>query len=900
METNEQKGVLRPPILASKLTNSNQNYNLSDGDNSLYQSRETYSNSVSRPPECDIHYNGQVENYSSNPKKFILNPPADSLEETHLSGGATGLKAVQELKRKVKACETITTDMLVDGRFIPPHLLRTLIDKHSKKVALVLSGLGTGKSWSLSKIMQEANGGRGVASCHRIGLSEQLGRDFVADNYRAVLHTGGELSDRLAITVHSLPRGVQTERTSRAFDGGMFVIDESNSVAAEINNATIKNEALTIQAIGEAINKSAMTVCADAHLDLSTVDLLAAAGVSADDMLLIVVDRPELQGYTVRIWEDETGADGKPATKAAFMNQILADVRNDLKVIVTSLSATFLEELNREAEKQSIGDGYGGKLLITGNTPVSVREELTADSYQDYKLVMLSPSMSTGISFNKTILQGGKVINCPDYQHADRSYVVLSNSVDTGGFQDGLQAMMRERAVNNSTVNCYYAESPVPLPPVSRIARHAANEIEARKAAFDELAKYVPDDVDPAAIWKKHRPAQDAADTFMLSQALRTGEQKRDFLNLFIEQCEAKGATVERCELAALADGEITFKMLQEEKQREREAWKQDRIDAMKLVDDDVDNLDESILKPAQDRQYIEQQCVADFDQMEPNERGELIDLVYPESGKSILQVAREVERSQTDEKMLADIVSAAMLGVSGGEGDTLRFLEKSSTDKKHWFNRAKYTRLVMKAAGISLVDDELMFTDSVVLNSQEVRKRGGVSSGLFYSLKQNPKPAIMCGLIKLETNPDEVKANPLPFIIDMMAGLGIKTRKVRKKQEWSVQADSFETVLAMVNRRKGAGINEQKEWLDLINEYIESYHARKSAQNERDAGNRTKAPDNVTTALSDALDHVERPELLADAIQYFEPFHSRIKAGKLSKTMLSLMVKKWLDNSAE
>ncbi|CAA6815268.1 MAG: Unknown protein [uncultured Thiotrichaceae bacterium] len=863
MYKSDEKGVIRLPILAGSEPDVKLSYISANGANTSYS---TLSN-----------HDSQLNN---NIKLFT--------------------KAVKNIEQKVKLTCVIHPSELVDGRFLPSELLIKLIKKHGKKAILLRSGLGTGKSWSLAEVMQGQNRGRGVAACHRIGLTQQLSNKFNADNYRSVRDAGGEYSDRLGTTIHSLPRMLTTDRTANAFDSGLFVLDESNSCAAEITNATVKNEALTIKSVGEAYQKAELMVCADAHLDLSTVDLLEAAGVPLDEMMLIVVDYPELEGYTVNIWEDEPGDDGKPATKAAFMNQILADVRNNLKVIVTSLSATFLEELNREAEKQGIADGIGGKRLVTSDTPMIDREALTAESYQGDVLTMLSPAMSTGISFNKTrISETGSVINCPDYKHADRCYVVLSNGMDTGGYQDGLQAMMRERAVKDSTINCYYAESPVPLPSASRIAKVAQNESKANKAAFDELAKHVAPGINPAEIWGRNRPNHNKADAFLLSQALRTGEQKRDFLELFVEECQVKGATVnEHCPVSELADGKITFQVLKAEKQKEREEWKQARIDAMKLDSDDVDGLDDAIAKPALDRLYIEEQAVIDFDQLELSERGEWIERFYPESGKGIQNIAREIERSQADTKLIAELVSAGMLGASGGEGDRVRFLEKSTTDKKHWFSRAKYTQLILKAAGVAEVNGELIAGAEIALNAKEVRKMKSPCYGLYHSLKQNPEPAIMCGYISVETKPADVKANPLPFMLDMLASIGIKTRKARGKPEWKIQGDSLDSVLGMVNRRKAGGINELKDYFDKITEYIDSYHARKSAQTERDSGNKDRTPDNVLAAMNGALDRVNRPELLDAAIEYFEPFHDRIKAKKLSATVLHLMVKRWLDNT--
>lgn len=800
------------------------------------------------------------------------------------------LAAIQQLLKTVPSLERISPSDLIDGKYLPAPLLQKLMAKHQKKAVLLRGGLGIGKSTALAALMAEFFNGKGVAICHRIGLTRQLCKTFDADYYQNMKREGGLMSDRIGTTVHSLPDMLRIERVAPAFQKGLLVIDESNSVAAEIITDVVKNEALTIQSIGKAVKQAGAVVCADAHLDLSTVKLLQAAGIKPDDMLLIIVDKPELEGYTVKIWEDEKDQKGKSLTKPAFINQILSDLLKGLKVIVTSLSATFLEELDREAHKK----GINKRVLITSKSTTATKEQMTAESYQDYDLVMLSPAMSTGISFDRTItLESGRVIPCPDYRHADRCYVILSNAQDTGTHQDGLQAMLRERAVKDKTIRCFYQEAPSPLPKASQVAKGFENQLK----AWHESAIEVCGEEALAKIIQNIRPNQTAAESFLMSQAVKVASDKQNFLELFIEECTAKGAIIKSCKVKELATGDVTYESLREERQRIRAEWVDARVTAIKLNEgEDIDPNDE-LLKPSLDRRYIEQKACIDFEQLEPTERAEWVDLILPDQGKkSLLTTVREWERAYADKAQLVEVVKAALVGVSAGDDDRVSFLEKTTTSKAHWLNLAKYTRLALQAAGVTEINGELIAGKADKLEESKVKNQKHGAYALWTNLAQNPEPAVLCGLLNVDTDSQKVKANPLPYMVDILEAIGIKLRKVRGKEEYTVCTESLETALAMINRRRLAGINELKERIDQFNAYLAKYQARKHAESNRDLGNRQTVPNDVIEALTVALGDLGHSEKIDSAIDYMEPFHGRIVAKKLSYTAITLILKKWIE----
>jgi len=774
---------------------------------------------------------------------------------------------------------SIPESSLISGKYIPSDLINELIKGSGKRVVLVRSGLGTGKSTALASLMHSNYEGRGVAICHRVGLTRQLCSSFSADYYESIKTEAGIESERIGTTIHSLPMVCRADRARAAFDRGLLIVDESNSVSAEINSDVIKNEPAVIGALKQACQSARTVVCADAHLDQSTINLMLACGFDRNDMLLINVIKPELAGYKVKLWQDEGVVKGKSKGRSAFINQILADLSDGLKVTVTSLSAAFLEVLNREAGKRGVN-----KVMITSKTPLSVREALNAESYQDYDLVMLSPSLSTGISFDRTVTLGdGTVTPCPDYRHADRVYVMLTNAQGTGTHQDGLQAMLRERAVGNKTINCMYQESPIPLTTPERA-------LLAQESRIAMLEKLIVENG-----WEVPRDSRSESQSLLINQSVLHAEQKQEFLSLFAAECESKGAELTYCELSELTDGDVTQDTIDADNLAERDAWIAERVNAPALPDDEsAVDLSDDALKPALDRQYIENQLCVDWDSLQESERTDLVNQVFPAEGAGIMPTIRKIERAYADEKLLKRVVKAAVVGVSGGDGDKVRFIEKMRTEKALWLSQAKYTRLVLKAVGVTESDGVLSLAEGVVIDDRVIKDTRHPANGLCQSIINNPVAAIDSGLVDLETDPAHVKKAPLLYILRMATALGIKTRKKRKAQSWAVQADSVAPLLAIVNRRKHAGINELKARCDLFDEYQAKYTARMHYQSMRDMQNRSPVCVDAERMASAAMQNLGAPELTQAATEYLEPYFGRIKQGRFTQTTVDIILRNW------
>lgn len=785
----------------------------------------------------------------------------------------------------------IKKDQLISGKYIPSTLLNTIIQENNKAIVLVAAGLGVGKSTASAQLMTDQYNGIGVAVSHRRKLTSQLCASFDASNYEVVKQKDeGASIQRLGTTIQSLPSMIDNPFCTEAFNDGLLVIDESNSVASEFTGKTIKNEAATMQALKRAIEKSKTTLCLDAHVDSSTVNMLIAAGVKRSEMLLIEVEKPELEDYELRVFEAED-TKSRSELEPATINQIISDLNKGLKVIVASLSASFLDSLQTEVQKE----GIFHHVKITGNTKAKVFDSLNADTYGDYQLVMLSPAMSTGISFDK--------------DNADTCYVFLSNNEGTGSYQDGLQAMMRDRSIKSRVINCIYREAPTPLTTEQQVIRRDNRRIQALENFLQDHNLY--------SVFNKTRPDQDRIDAFLRNQLIKQSVEKLDFINLFISECKLKGAKVNRCKVSDFDSGNVTIETLKAEKELVEQARIDSIVTACKPEDIDLDS--DIDAQPIYDRDYIERFSATDFDELSTNERIELIEKVLPSEGVGIVPRIRSFERSQQKPSTIKSLAEIALIGASNDDNDRINFAEKITTSKLHWPEQARYTKFILKACGVVETNGTLTIPDTITLDAKSV-KGNGCANSLYQALKNSPEKAINCGMLGLSVSEKDlpsIKENPFPYMIDMISKAGIKLKKKRGAESYTVDTESLSDDIGFMNRRKSAGINESQEWLDRVDEYLKAHKSRKSKAQAIDAAvtdtlpesasaEATKAlsggivsetPSNVIGAIDKALKKTSNQHMLSDAIEYLEPFHSRIDKGLFSMNNVQLLVNKFVDS---
>jgi hypothetical protein len=398
------------------------------------------------------------------------------------------------------------------------------------------------------------------------------------------------------------------------------------------------------------------------------------------------------------------------------------------------------------------------------------------------------------------------------------------------------------------------------------------------------------------------RPASRKVDNFLWSEMTKQAREKIDFLPLFLNECRQKGATVKHCSSTELiAEGKITAQTLASDK-KEIELERIESIMTAEKLTDDLELSSDIDLKPMEARKKIEQFASVDFDHIGNAEKLELINKVSPaDDKKSCIGRIRRLERSFTPAPMLKKQVEIAMIGARNDDSDRVNFAEKITTRKIHWVEQARFTAKALKACGV--VDDGALLdlAELPPLNEASAKSHPKYQA-LYRVLKKAPEKAIMCGMLGASIKLSEasnIKRAPFPYMITIFNNLGIKLRKSRGLEQYTVDAASLQFDIDMINRRRVAGINESKEWLDRIDEYLQAHQARKAQAQKLDHAVIEAVPDSVSGAIAKALDKIEQIDLLHDAVEYLTPFHSRIEKGALSMINIELMVNRFVNSQA-
>ena len=725
-----------------------------------------------------------------------------------------------------------TTD-LEHGRFLPADKIHEEADKAGARVVVLSVGMGAGKTEQFKKALHQHHQGRGIMLSHRVALVKSTASRLEIADYQAIkdARMGGNGCMAYASTVHSQYQLMAIEQVQEALSGGIVGLDESESIASEFLNTTIKNEPLVLDALRQTAKGSKLLMLMDAHAGAGTAALLRALGYRQDEILLITADVREFNGYRARVFQEvEGGSD----VKTAFMGRILADLREGKKVIVTSLSKTILDELDKHV---------AGKLptvtaiKVTSETSSSsAAARLNADTYADYQLVMLSPSMSTGISFDK--------------HHADSMYCFAVNASDTGTPFDALQAMLRDRAVKSRELNIYVQN----INGLSKANALALVWYKQERAFLDiagEMLNSVPESEREhfAARFEALRPAPGETFGFLRDIAVETASAKENFLAILESELQAKGATVEHCGIDALINAELTTeerkeakaKAAEERLQAVEQSPKVSRQEAETLRSGYANNQEKGAIvdrlaldTPAKvravlDRHFVERETACNLDELPPVERREMLADVLDDGLVSRL---REWDLVRANPADLKRIQKAAAFGVQADEYDEPGFMEKLSSDRLSWPDRGHYGRMALQAVGITFDPDtgrvswdgDGLITDKRVKNSAD---RGGAFG---QACQRSAKRVIESGLLPIQTIPMLLKKHPADHLRIALETYGVKLRKVRgvKPVEYIADPENIARLVALVNARRDAGRDTVAERIQRMDEYLDHAPVRK------------------------------------------------------------------------
>lgn len=791
----------------------------------------------------------------------------------HHSFSSKTPRRLTELSKLGIETVTITRDQLILGKYLPKELIEQIIADSGKKAIILGAGLGLGKSTVMSSMMLNSTSGHGIAVSHRVKLIEQICDVFKAENYQALKASdGGVTPPRVGTTIHSLDAIHDLELLSNAVNGEICAADEFESIANELNqHKTLKTPHKAIAALKGIADKTKLFIAADAHPSSQSVHFLSVLGFDTADILFINVERPELEGYSIQIVEQGENKDVTPFT--AMVNEAKSSLRRGEKVTVVSMSRDKLEQAHRELCTAALNP-----IMIHSRTAEKVAAGLTPESYENHDLVMLSPSMSTGISFD-----GGD-----NYNHADHVMVHASNFAGTGGPFDCLQALFRDRKPKKITI--YYESGEDPLDPAEKTAAYAKHRI----STVEEILE---NDQVLRENYKKHRPNDQAVGSFLLCNLIKNGDDKLGFIGILRDELRYKGAKVTSISTDDIAAGEVTPELMKAHKVEIREEYVDSVANAIKLTDDtDESELEPETLKAATTRRYIENETCVDLDSLSSPDKVKLIDSVIPEYGAGVLSLVWGIERAFSDQKKLKDIVKYSLGGAACFDGDQARFIEGDRNTKIYWQYKNKYVKLGLKALGIEGEAGNLSATaDNVTISNETIKSRSNPAYSLASSLKQGSESATRSGLVGVMTSHLQVKKNPAKYIIDILQSLfDVKARKSRGKSCWIVDVSSIESLIDIVNARANSGVNSVDEYHQRIQEWIDNAPTRQSKLMQKEA-NTTKTISDAQTSIIECMTQFGRSELIEQALEWMQPYENRINSGKIKHSGMGVLLLKFI-----
>ena len=727
---------------------------------------------------------------------------------------------IGKLTKRLKNHAHIDCSALINGKYLPVDHLNQIITNSGKKHVVVAHDLGGGKTEFNKLVRDKYHHTCGAGLSHRVALTNQIADRINAASYediKAGKDGKGTQYQRLSSTIHSIDKLIGRNDCQQAFSG-VLALDETESVASEFLQSTIKNEAQTLNAVRQACEKSSLTLAMDAHAGLKTLALLNAAGVPDDDILLITTGYQSLIGYRTLIFTETDN--NKTPVKTDFLGSILDDLAANLKVIVTSLSKNALDELERLV-KSKFGDVISYIKVTSDTSSNSTSRALNADNYHVYQLVMLSPSLSTGASF--------------DRDNADKSYCIVINARDTGTPYDALQAMLRDRKVKSGEINIYYQDLSQSLSNEHKMALEWSAQEEHIKQFVSTLSE--PDKQRFAAT----RPHLDETINLLRVVATEDAAAKQEFLSILEAELTAKGAKVIHCDPSQLNNDTLTPKERKEAKQAAKAEELQAISNAPRLTDaerayltdvrespekEDLVELygldDTAKKKAALTRHKIERETTIDLSTLPPKEAEKLIEKAT--DGELITNL-REWDIARATKSDLKRVQGAVLAGVHTSTIDAGAFTEKLSSDRVAWVDRGHYGKMLLAAMGVSFDGDGMAVWDgNPLITSKTLKDRAARGGAWAQACSKSPMKVIKCGLLPIDTMAANLKANLIEHTRKAAERYGIKWRKVRGSDDYTIDADTMDAVIGMVNSRKARGVDAVKERIRSYENYIQRH----------------------------------------------------------------------------
>ncbi|AGD93093.1 hypothetical protein LBA_01177 [Megavirus lba] len=349
------------------------------------------------------------------------------------------------------------------------NILDNWIDK--KKTLAIKSAMGTGKTTLIRHVLDTCNMKKILWITHRQTLTKSLYgsfKDYGFVNYMDVQESLFEY-DRVIVQIDSLLRikyyDIFDDKTYfKRYD--LIIIDEIEGCLSHYESPFLNKPDADSRDIFnfmmKIISTSKKLIVLDADIGIRTKLLIENTGNSISNNDYVFINntyKPVTKNFIIT--NDE----------ADFDKKIFIDIKAKKNICVVSMSASAINKLSIELNKMNIKH-----VTHTSKSNDKLKNELenVNDFWAKYQVVMFSPSIISGIDFNK--------------KHFDKMYCIIRSGVKgTCDPRSFLQMVGRIRHLNNYDILCWYKQIPV-------IINEKDNKIIPKTCSvmytFDDLLSY--------------------------------------------------------------------------------------------------------------------------------------------------------------------------------------------------------------------------------------------------------------------------------------------------------------------------------------------------------------------------------------------------------------------------
>lgn len=342
---------------------------------------------------------------------------------------------------------------------------------NNKKTLAIKSAMGTGKTTLIKHILDTYGMKKILWVTHRQTLTKSLYgsfKDFGFINYMDVQESLFEY-DRVIVQIDSLMRTKYYDMFTgdilfKRYD--LIIIDEIEGCLSHYESPFLNKPNADSRDIFNfmmrIISTSKKLIVLDADIGIRTKLLIENTGDLTSNSDYIIINntyKPVTKNFIIT--NDE----------ADFDKKLFADIKAKKNVCVVSMSASAINKISIELNKMNVKH-----VTHTSKSNDKLKNELenVNDFWSKYQVVMFSPSIISGIDFNK--------------KHFDKMYCIIRSGVKgTCDPRSFLQMVGRIRHLNNYDILCWYKQIPV-------IINEKDNKIIPKTCSsmytFDDLLSY--------------------------------------------------------------------------------------------------------------------------------------------------------------------------------------------------------------------------------------------------------------------------------------------------------------------------------------------------------------------------------------------------------------------------